>query len=115
MFDGFCGGGASYLKLISIERDGAKYDRFELSDVILRENFAENEEGVKKGGAVLYYMSRKSGCMTVYGEKCPLPRPKSGDLVILHAGTAEQITYRVAEAGYFVGVGAIEYTRIRLI
>ena len=115
MFEGFVGGGASYLRLVGVERAGARYDRFELSDLIVRESFAEDEEGVKKGAAVLYYITRKSGCKSVSGERAPLPKPRSGDLVILHAGTPEEITYRVAAAGYFIGVGEIEYTRIRLI
>lgn len=115
MFKGFASGGASYLKLVDVDRTGAVYDRYELSDVIVRESFAEDAEGVKKGGAVLYYITRRSGCRTVYGERCALPRPKSGDLMILHAGTEDEITYRVEEAGYFVGTGAIEYVRIKLV
>ena len=114
MFRGFIGGGASYLKLVGIDADGARYEMYELSDVVIREEFAEDECGVRKGGAVLYYITKKSGCRTAYGEKYRLPRPKSGDLLILHAGTDEEITYRVAEAGYFVGTGTIEYTRIKL-
>ena len=114
MFSGFVDGGASYLSLVDVERSGAVYDRYELSGVILRENFAEDKDGVKKGEAVLYYISKKSSCRNAFGEKCPIPRPKTGDLVTLHARTADEITYRVAEAGYFVGTGKIEYVRIKL-
>ncbi len=114
MFDGFVDGGASYLSLVDVDRTGAVYDRYELSGVILRENFAEDKDGLKKGEAVLYYILKKSSCRSAFGERCRMPRPKSGDLVILHARTADEITYRVAEAGYFVGTGKIEYVRIKL-
>lgn len=102
------------MKLVGIDGEGAKYDRYELSGAVIREVFAEDECGVKKGGATLYFISKKTVCRRAYGERCPLPRPKSGDLVILHAGTEEEITYRVAECGYFVGAGTIDYTRIQL-
>lgn len=114
MFGGFVGGGASYLSLVDVDRSGAVYDRYEISGAVLRENFAEDKDGVKKGEAVLYYITKKSSCRSVLGEKCPLPRPKTGDLVILHAGTDAEVTYRVAESGYFIGTGKIEYVRIKL-
>ena len=115
MYNGFVGGGALYLSLTDVDRTGALYDRYEITDALLRENFAEDKDGIKKGEAVLYFISKKSKCKNVYGDSVSLPKPKSGDLVILGAMTGAESTYRVAEAAYFVGTGKIEYTRIKLV
>ena len=116
MFDGFSGGAAVYLKYTGDHADGtALYDEYELSDVLVREKLAFSERDVEHGETILYFISRKSRAFGPDGGECPLPKPRENDLCTLHGGTDDEITRRVAEAGYFIGRGDIEYVRLKLV
>ncbi len=116
MFEGFIGGAALYLKYTGDHADGtALYDEYELSDVLVREKLAYSERGVEHGETVLYFITKKSTCYGADGEVCQLPKPREYDLCTLRAGTDDEITRRVAEAGYFIGRGDIEYVRLKLV
>ncbi len=115
MFDGFIGGGALYLGFRGDSADGAaEYEPFTLAEVLVREKFAVGEDSVGESEAVLYFISGRSLCYTAEGTECPLPKPRTGDICRLHAGSESEITLRVAEAGYFIGRGEIEYIRLKL-
>ncbi len=115
MFDGFIGSGADYLGFRGDSAGGAaEYEAFTLAEVLVREKFAACENSVGESEAVLYFISGRSLCYAADGGECPLPKPRTGDLCRLHAGSAAEITLRVAEAGYFIGRGNIEYIRLKL-
>ena len=89
------------------------YDRYPLENVMVREIFAADAEGTSGDGAVVYFLEKGSICRDPYGRTVGFPRLAKGDLCILHAGTPEEVTMRVAEAGYFGG-SPLAHVRMKL-
>ncbi len=91
----------------------AEYERFSLDDVMVRETFADDAEAVNDGGAVVYFLNNVSICRDADGRTVSLPRIAKGDLCLLHSGSADEMTMRIAEAGYFTG-GSLAHVRLKL-
>lgn len=116
MFDGFVCGGAVYGKFVGVREDLSPiYDKYPISNVIMREKFAVDEDMMDVSHVVLYFIHGKSVCKNDLGTVCPLPKPRAEDVVFMNSGTDSEITYKVREAGYFIGAGEVEYTRLKLM
>lgn len=89
------------------------YDRYMLENVMVREIFAADAEGVSGDSTVVYFLEKSSVCRSADGMSAGLPRLAKGDCCILHAGMPSEVTMRVAEAGYFGG-GALAHVRMKL-
>ena len=116
MFDGFVCGGAVYGKFVGMRDDLSPiYEKYTLSDVVVREKFECAQSGVGNSEAVLYFISGRSYCKNELGIQCPLPMPRADDVVFMNFGTDSERVYKLAEAGYFIGLGDVEYTRLKLV
>ena len=93
--------------------DVPSYDRYTLENVMVREIFAADAEGVSGDGAVVYFLEKGSVCRGPDGMSAGLPGLAKGDCCILHAGTPAEVTMRVAEAGYFGG-SPLAHVRMKL-
>ncbi len=89
------------------------YDIYTLENVMVREVFAADADGMDKDGATVYFLRDVSVCRGPSWAKVALPRLAKGDLCVLHAGTEAETEMRVAEAGYFTG-GNLAHIRIKL-
>ena len=101
----FCGDNADY---------SADYRNLTLTDVWIREIFAADPEAVESGVTILYFFPDQSACKDEDGCEVAFPRPKSGDLAVLHAGTEDERVLRVAEAAYYPGAQANPHVRLKL-
>ncbi len=92
----------------------ADYRELTLDGVWVREVFAADPDGVESGSTVLYFFPGQSGCYDENGSTAAFPRPKNGDLVVLHADTEDERVLRVAESGYYMGSAGNSHVRLKL-
>lgn len=93
---------------------GAVYEEFGLTNLLVREVFAVEPEMTESGVTTVYFFPGKSGCADENGNVCGMPCPKAGDLAVLHRGTENERTLRVAEAGYFTSDSGLGHVRLKL-
>ena len=103
-----------YRKFLSDDGKDAVYEDYTLGGVLIREIFAADSEMVQDGTAIVYFFPSVSICTDKNGTPCSLPRPKSGDLAVLQAGTEDERILRIGEAGYFTGGGSLAHIRLKL-
>lgn len=112
--NGFLNGKIEYRRFLG-EDEGyaAKYAVYTLTDVLVREIFAVDEDMRKDAGVTVYFFPHRSKCTDENGTICTLPRPKYGDLCVLRAGCEDECITRIAEAGYFAGSAGAGHIRLR--
>lgn len=111
----FLNGQAIYRQFRSDSADySADYRDLTLTGVWVREIFAADPEAVENGVTILYFFPGQSVCTDENGREVVFPRPRSGDLAVLHAGTEDERVLRVAEAAYYTGVAVGPHVRLKL-
>lgn len=116
-FGGFASDSVTYLRYLGDDAEKnyeASYEKYELSGVLVREKFGFTPENELINETVIYFLINESVCKNGKGEKTDIPRPKNGDICVLHPGEPDETRLRIAELGYFIGEGAGRIPHLRL-
>ena len=92
----------------------AVYSKYTLEGVAVREVFAIDENAAETGSVTLYYFPERCRCIDSSGTRVAFPRPRGGDICVLHAGGEDERVLRVAEVGYFTGASDLTHIRLKL-
>lgn len=91
----------------------AGYTDYEIINAAVREKLSYDAEGKDNGGAVVYFITGLSKCLSPQGRETELPRIGPYDMMILHRGSDAERKLLVTEASYFTG-GPLEHIRLTL-
>ncbi len=110
---------SAVLKIFKRDCDNgsAEYEEFLLDGVKVQEKRGSDPDMTKNNAVCVYFFHTASKCTDSRGKLVQLPRPKYGDLCIIHPNDGNETALRVSSVEYHSGVsptGGISHVKIIL-